>query len=62
MPEHYLLIGPGVGGGLLLVFPNVVKAVELTPKSTMKTTNSIVRLPHCVNRLRGCIVQVFFVS
>lgn len=50
----------GGGGGGFGLFPNVVNAVELTPKSTMKTEKSIVRLPHCVNRFNGCILNVIF--
>lgn len=45
----------GSGGGGFGLFPNVVSAVELTPNSTMKTAKSIVKLPHCVNRLSGSI-------
>lgn len=41
------------------VFPKVVNAVELTPNSTMKTTNNIVRLPHCVNRFNGGVAILF---
>lgn len=48
--------GVGGGGGGFGLFPNVVNAVELTPKSTMKTVISIVRLPHCVNRFKGCML------
>lgn len=48
----------GGGGGGFGLFPNVVNAVELTPKSTIKTVKSIVRLPHCVNRFNGCILNV----
>lgn len=48
----------GGGGGGFGLFPNVVNAVELTPKSTMKTEKSIVRLPHCVNRFNGCILNM----
>lgn len=33
--------------------PNVVNAVELTPKRTIKTAKSIVRLPHWVNLFSG---------
>lgn len=46
----------GGGGGGFGLLPNVVNAVELTPKSTMKMLNSIVRLPHCVNRFKGCML------
>lgn len=64
--EHWKLdlnlpIGPGVGGGLLLGLPNVVKAVELTPNKIMKTANNMVKLPHCVKRLRGCIFKDLFI-
>ena len=54
--------GGGVGGAgteFGLDFPKVVKAVELTPNNTMNTANSIVKLPHCVNRFNGCILMYF---
>lgn len=44
-----------------LVLPNVVRAVELTPNRTMKTVNSIVRLPHCVKRFKACMVATIVV-
>lgn len=47
----------GGGGGGLGLFPNVVSAVELTPNNTMKTANSMVKLPHCVNLLSGSILK-----
>lgn len=50
----------GSGGGGFGLFPNVVSAVELTPNSTMKTAKSIVKLPHCVNRLSGSICGWFW--
>lgn len=53
------ILGGGVAGtGTVfgLDFPKVVKAVELTPNNTMKTTKSIVKLPHCVKRFNGCIL------
>lgn len=49
------MFGGGGGGGGFGLFPNVVSAVELTPNSTMNTAKSIVKLPHCVNRLSGSI-------
>lgn len=44
-----------VFGGGVFVFPNVVNAVELTPNNTIKTVKSIVKLPHCVKRFKGCL-------
>lgn len=60
--KKYLLgAGVGGGGGGFGLLPNVVSAVELTPNRIMKTVKSIVKLPHCVNRLSGCIF-IYFVS
>lgn len=47
--------GVAAGGGGFGLFPNVVSAVELTPNNMMNTVKSIVKLPHCVNRLSGSI-------
>jgi len=48
----------GLFDGLLT--PNVVRAVDDSENVTIKTANSIVRLPHCVNRFSGfCIAQHF---
>lgn len=61
--RHLLLLpGAGVagGGGGFGLFPNVVKAVELTPNRTINTAKSIVKLPHCVNLFNGCIFFSFF--
>lgn len=52
--------GGGGGGGDCGLLPKVVNAVELTPNNTMKTANSIVKLPHCVNLLSGSIVIGLF--
>lgn len=52
----------GGGGGGFGLFPNVVNAVELTPKSTIKMVKSIVRLPHCVNRFNGCISKCVIIG
>lgn len=57
---HKPVFGVGGGGCGFGLFPNVVSAVELTPNSTMKTAKSIVRLPHCVNRLSGSICWCCF--
>lgn len=55
----YLLNLPGgcvgAGGGFGGLLPNVVNAVELTPNKIIKTVNSMVKLPHCVNRFNGSI-------
>lgn len=54
------LLGGGVGlFKFVFVFPKVVNAVELTPNNTMKTTNNIVRLPHCVNLFNGGVAILF---
>lgn len=47
------------GGILLGGFPKVVKAVELTPNKTIKIANNIVKLPHCVNLFKGCIINKY---
>lgn len=56
---YILVLDVGGGGGRFGLFPNVVSAVELTPNNTMKTAKSIVKLPHCVNRLSGSILFYF---